>query len=501
MLLLAGTLVACGKGNDSSPADVPAPSYSLSLAMSRNAGPGLGSFTVTATLNRDGSPHPGQTLALSIPAGAVSGVTDHGNGTYSFTVTPAATGTYSVTVSYGEATVTRKAVVLDTVLAGAGQPMAVPGDYVNTEGYEDGVTITPDGEYLFVQYGPIHFSGLFQHASICASAGYSVGYDLNTCAGRPDASLVFDTIGPYAAPYRPNFPSANIADGTLLHLDDLIMPTLANGLVGFPTAFYGFKRQSDGTFAEPFKVAFNDERGINGPFGLSFRINGDGTATFALAWNNYFNDLGDDKPDIYHGTLTLGAETSLGDVMYGANDTFLSINPLITPVGFSSHVGVQGNPHIYLDGAGNITSIWTDDEQVTNDLSVYRLTAGSFPTGTWVNETLPSVINTAADEDQPFFTGNKLYFSRGLSIVYHDYTPTNGACGATYTHNDCWGPEVIVLGANANTGIGEIFAVGEPTIASYGGKTYLYFVYVERRENVDVSVNDYDLDAAFVELP
>lgn len=470
--------------------------------MVRNELAGLDSFTVTASLKKDGSSLSGQVLNLSVPKGTISAVTDNGNGTYSFTVTPTTTGTYPVTISFGGASITRKAVVLDTVLVGAGQPMTVPGDYVNSSGYEDGITITPDGEYLFVQYGPFYFSGITNHVSICSSGGLTVGYDLSTCLGRDNSSLVFNTIGPYTSPYRPNFPTNNISAGVLLHLDELIIPSIANGLVGFPTVFYGFKRQSDGTFADPFKVAFNDEKGISGPFGLSFKMNGDGTATFAVAWNNYFNDLGDDKPDIYYGTLTLGTNKNLGNVVYGANDTFSSISPNISPVNFNSHLGVQGNPHLYYDGSGNITSIWTDDEQVAHGLAVYRLTAGSFPTGTWTLDTLPSDINTAAEEDQPFFTGSKLIFSRDSAIVYHDYTPTNGACGSTFTSNDCWGPEVVLLKANGNTTIGEIFAVGEPSVATYGGKTYLYFVYVERRENnALISLFDWDLNAAFVEIP
>jgi hypothetical protein len=169
-------------------------------------------------------------------------------------------------------------------------------------------------------------------------------------------------------------------------------------------------------------------------------------------------------------------------------------------VSFSSHSGVQGNPHATTNQSGNIIAIWTDDEQVSHDLSVYRLSAGSFPNGTWVRDTLPSKISTGAEENQPFFTGSRLYFRRGTNIVYHDYTPNSGSCSSTYTHNDCWGSEVKVLEANGSTGVGEIFTVGEPTLAQYNGKTYLYFVYVMRRNNLTVSLNDYNINVGFVEI-
>lgn len=486
------------------------PSYSLSLTMERINQAGLDPFKVNVELKSNDNLLSGEASAISISLekGSKTAITDLGNGQYSFTVTPTTTGEYPVTLTYKDVSLTRVAIVLDAQLSGTGQPMAVPGDYVNTEGYEDGATITSDGQYLFVQYGPVYFSGILNYSSICSSGSYSAGYDLNNCDGRTNSSLVFNTVGPFADSKRPSFPTGNIQNNKLLHLNDLILASNFNGIVSFPTVFYGFKRQDDGTFAEPFLLAFNDEKGVNGPFGPSFVLKSDGTADFLIAWNNYFDgnaDGGistgeDDKPDIYYGSLTLGVDKNLGDVTFNSNDTFNSITPTISPVSFSSHSGVQGNPHATTDQSGNIIAIWTDDEQVSHDLSVYRLSAGSFPNGTWVRDTLPSKISTGAEENQPFFTGSRLYFRRGTNIVYHDYTPNSGSCSSTYTHNDCWGSEVKVLEANGSTGVGEIFTVGEPTLAQYNGKTYLYFVYVMRRNNLTVSLNDYNINVGFVEI-
>ena len=86
--------------------------------------------------------------------------------------------------------------------------------------------------------------------------------------------------------------------------------------------------------------------------------------------------------------------------------------------------------------------------------------------------TLPSKINTTASESQPYFTGTRLYMNRDTKIVYHDYI---GSGGSDYNLNSSWGNEVVVLQAG-NTATNSIYGVGEPTIATINGKTYLYFV-------------------------
>ena len=465
---------------------------------------GLDPFDVVVTVKVDGVATAGKTLTVAIPKGTATPVDDRGDGTYVITVTPAITGMYPVTVASDGVTIARTAIVFDTVGAGVGQPMAVPGDFVNTPGYEDGVTVTPDGQYLFVQYGPLYFSGIVNVASICADAAYSL-YNLNDCPGRTNSGLVFDTIGPYAAPARPGFHAQAIVNGKLRHLPGLVIAGTANGLLAPPTMFYGFHRQPDGTFAEPFHVAFDDPKGINGPFGLSFVHGANGTATFAVAWNNFLNDLGDDGADVYTGTLTLGQNTSLGTVAYGTafgGDSFAAITPTIAPVPFTSNAGQQGNPHLGTNAQGAITTIWTDDEGASNDLSVYRLTAGTFPSGTWVKDTLPAPINTADEEDQPFFTGAALIFSRGAQIVSHAYQPTAGACANGFTSPTCWGAEQVLVGGNGHLGAGEVFGAGEPTIATIGGKRFLYFVVVEVRDvQAFPGIVDFNLDAGFVEIP
>lgn len=489
-------LFACGGGGESNSPNSQTNNYQLSIAMERIDQAGLDPIQVTVTLTRNAAPVSGATLALDVPKGTVSSVSDNANGTYQFTITPADTGVYPVTVSYATQSVTRQAVVFDNVGAGVGQPMSVPGDYVNTAGYEDGVTITPDGQYLFVQYGPVYFSGIIYIQTICGDANYSL-FNIIDCNGKDNSDWVFKTIGPYGGATRPDFPAARINNGVISHLDGIVVDGVANGLFVPPTVFYGFKRQADGSFAEPFLVAFNDQgRAVQSPYGLSFQMLSDTTANFTVSWDDYNNHLGDDGADVYAGQMTLGQNNSLGDVTY-SGDFIDQTSPAITPMKFDVTSGVQGNSHLYVDSSNTVQSIWVDDEKTTHDLTVYTRTSGTFPNGTWTAVTLPAVINTAGEESQPFFTGSRLYLRRGDAIVYHEYL---GSGFNDFAQAGSWGNEVVVMQSNISTTTGETVAVGEPTIANYNGKTYLYFVYGINRATGLNNLIDINMDAGFVEL-
>ncbi|CAN5898505.1 hypothetical protein BH11MYX2_BH11MYX2_10730 [soil metagenome] len=491
-------------GADTSPPADAAPITTLSLTATRIPDAGLDPFEIAVTVKVDGTPTTGKTLTLAVPRGTASVITDNGDGTYAFTVTPTTTGVYPVSINVDGVTLSRSALVMDTVADGVGQAMLVPG-LVNTPGYEDGITITPDGQYLFVQYGPLYFAGLTGVATICSDASLAIGYNLNDCAGRTNAAAVFNTVGPTGAPERPRFHDQAILNGKLRFLPGFVIPGTANGLAAFPTLFYGFHRQADGSYAEPFRVGFDDPKGINGPFGLSFVQPPSGPTKFVVAWNNSLDNLGDDGADIYAGELTLGADHSLGAVTYGTalgGDSFASITPTVTAVPFASNAGNQGNPHLTADANGTVTAIWTDDESASHDLSVYRLTAGAFPAGTWTKQTLPAVINTTGEESQPFFTGDFLVLNRNLEIVAHAYTPTAVGCNSTYTAAACWGPEIVLLAANTHTNAGTIYGVGEPTVATIDGVRTLFFAYVEVRDPQPFpGLVDYDLGAASVPVP
>ncbi|MDF1666859.1 MAG: hypothetical protein P1V97_34235, partial [Planctomycetota bacterium] len=285
-LLLTILLAACGVGGSGGGGGQPTPTTTASLSFTRVKTSSPSPFIVRAEVLRGGVPVSGQASALQVTLGqgSLGPITEPNPGIYQFTVTPTQTGEHPVTVSFSGTTVTRMPLVLSEVHPDYGQPMSVRG-LVNTEGYEDGVTITKDGEYLFVQYGALYFSGFFLFQAPRASGGCGGDRLSPTRCTHP---WIDDVLGPIAGPERPGFFTDRIANGKHLHsaasynigVDQA--PNLAP-----TTLFYGFKRQADGSYTEPFLIAFDDERdGILNPFGQSFRINNNGTATMLFALND-----------------------------------------------------------------------------------------------------------------------------------------------------------------------------------------------------------------------
>ncbi|HHJ35119.1 MAG TPA: hypothetical protein ENJ87_05075, partial [Gammaproteobacteria bacterium] len=393
------TLFSCGGGSGNSNNNTV---WKVELAFSRVDNPsGLDPFTVDATILRDGSPTAGLQPLIQLGRGTHDAVSDLGDGRYRFTVTPDQTGEYPVTVSFETGSLTRTALVLKSVHADWGQPMSVPG-LVNTEGYEDGATITPDGQYLFVQTGPQYFSGLFVFLAPRANGG---------CGGDRLNPVIchhpwLDTLpGTYTAPERPGFFDGRFSGSTFLHNSNAFGIDIDQApIFAFATMFYGFKKQPDGSFSEPFYVAFDDlNDAIANPFGMSFRMNADGSATMIFAHND--GDPGavvdqdndnltaavDSGFDVYTLDITPGQNTSLGQYTVGnppvRGSFFPSAQVNFDKTGTEGAYGTQGNPHLYVLNDGSIDSIWTDDEfdgddadpgndSDIGDLSVYTLSSG-----------------------------------------------------------------------------------------------------------------------------
>jgi len=524
-------LLACSK-KDAQPIDEQLPAAdSISLEFHRISSAGLDPIQVIATISQNGVPSSGLSPSVTLTKGSISSITDNNDGSYTFIITPTETGEYPVTVSYANASITRTPLVLMEVHVDWDQPMSVPG-YVNTEGYEDGVTITPDGEYLFVQTGPQYFSGLFVMLASRANGGCG-GALSRLIPDRCNHPWIDNTIGPYTAPERPDFFDGRYSGTTILHNAN----SWGVGIEDAPnypisTMFYGFKRQLDGTFKEPFYVAFNDVNdALIGPFGLSFMMNGDGTATTLFTFNDptdpdmvdFDNDGMDDGEsffDVYQTTITLGQNNNLGDFVFSGvtgtlpvrGSSFNSTLVNFGKTGLDGIAGTQGNSHLYAPG-GVVKSIWIDDEfddigvGDSRDISVHILTSGNLNNGTWIKVTLPSNINGAEPnhEIQPFFDGNGLYFAltikdvRNHEIYYSAYSGTHDQAG--YSNNANWATPIRILEIDtAVTTLGAIISMGEPTIGVYNGETYLYFVYayVRAMDPIGPNLVDVNLQAGFI---
>ncbi len=515
-------LSACSGSSNDNTSGAATQQYDIELTFARiDNATGLDAFTVTATLLKDGTPTADLLPAVQLQRGSHSGINDLGDGRYHFTVTPTQTGEHKVTVSYESASQSQTALVFTSVHADWGQPMAVAG-LVNSEGYEDGVTISPDGQYLFVQTGPQYFSGLFVFLEARVNGGCGGDRLLPTVCNHP----WLDTLpGPYTAPQRPGFFDGRFSGTDFLHNSNAWgvginqAPNFA-----FATMFYGFKKQPDGSFREPFYIAFDDlNDAIANPFGMSFRNNADGSMTMIFAHNDsdasgvvdQDNDPAtasvDSGFDAYTINITPGQNNSLGQ--YNANtlpgtppvrDTFFPSSMIdFGSTGNDGNFGTQGNPHMYVLNDGSIHSIWTDDEYDSDadagDLSVYTLSSGSFPNGSWNKTVLPATINAVKDQIQPFFTGSGLYYTQETNILYSAYTGANDTA-LDYANDSNWNTPVTILKKDVgDTPLGKIIAVGEPTITSENGKETLYFVYgYVRAVDSITGLADVNLQAGFI---
>jgi hypothetical protein len=498
--VLCTVLYSCGGGSSEGlpvVAQDTGKGYEIALSFERIEAPGLDPFTVTARITQNGKGATGLSPSVLVEQGVLGTVAELGNGIYRFTVTPLQTGEHRVTVSVGDASVTRTALVLHYVQPDWGQPLAVPGDYVNTEGLEDGITISPDGEWLFVQYGPFYPTGLFIYMA--------------EAAAHPDIwdhPWIRNCIGPYAAPQRPGFFDARISDGTITHRYGIPLLETAP-LYSLPTMFYGFRRQNDGTFAQPFFIAVDDNRLANlNPYGLTMRMNGGASVTLAFAFNDPYG-IYTDGADIVTTDIVLGKDVLLGNYREYP-PTFAPLVRLAIPEGndngdFGStendNDGTQGNPHLFCDANGVIRSVWFDSEMQKDRLFVYVLETGTFPGGTWALAELPAKINSGAPATQPFFTGSELYFRRDEQVKMSRFSGEHTAAG--YSDGANWSEPETILQADALFDVGRISVVGEPTIARRAGQTLLYFAYGKIRKRTDPVFNAYpdiDLNAGFVAM-
>ncbi|MEM6733184.1 MAG: hypothetical protein AAF658_16620, partial [Myxococcota bacterium] len=371
---------------------------------------------VELEVTNNGVPFPGAQIESSAARGMLSEIVDAGSGRYTAELTPEGTGEHPLTFTVEGTPYTRTPVVFPVVATDWAQPMKVEG-LVNTQGYEDGATITPDGEYLFVQYGPLYFSGIFVFDLDRANGGCG---EERLVPDRCEHPWINNTIGPFDAPERPGFFDGRIgSNGEWLHNANAWNVGVEQAPnFALSTMFYGFRRQPDGSFAEPFYLAFEDlNDGLISPFGLSFVLTENNTATLAFALNDPedadqvdFDGNGSDDAssltDIFTIDITLGENVTLGTYARAGS----AIAPPVRSTPFPSTLvdfgkegtegiaGTQGNPHLhFINGVAH--AVWTDDERDddadTGELAVYVLESGTFPSsGVWSKTLLPSNINT-----------------------------------------------------------------------------------------------------------
>lgn len=460
-------LVSCG-GNTNTPvdglptADAALDAVDLAISLDRREIAGPDTILVDAYVRRGQTPQSGVTVGVLATNGTVGAIIDQGTGHYLAEVTPTiSSGDVNLTVNALGAELRRTAVVLPILDATWGQPERVPG-LVNSAGYEDSSEVSPDGTWLIVSsYSPVDL--------ICCAVAISGICTTATAPGDPASVACNTSLGPYAAPARPDLPGAErIISATTIHdsLPRLGLGQPAGTDLPFavpPVAAFGFRRQPDGSYGEPFSIAFEADGMTGAPFGLTFAAPlADTAATLIYAWDDHRTDgTANTFNDLYRVSLTLGARVILGTFTSGV----LDIEP--TPVPLATRAGYQGNPGVAADG------IFFDAEQGDEDLHFAAGNPlGSTPLAAAVTV---GVSSSTAAEFQPYFHSGRLYYARNFLEIRSAVRGTGDVSLAA-----TWTDDRVELGLDGMNDVDRVVAIGEPSLADTTTGTELYFVYGTR---------------------
>jgi len=282
-------------------------------------------------------------------------------------------------------------------------------------------------------------------------------------------------------------------DGTIQHgCPSIGLPSLPIPLP--PNSLFGFRRQSDGSFAEPFVVAFEGIDGCVSPFGITFVTGQSGARTMLFAFDDPFDN---DPPNTDSGgdlyaldDVELGAPIVLG--RYSLSGGQILLDDFEGVLLASTKTGHFGNPAGYADASGRI-QVWYDNETMAEeqrDLGAMVFEPGVFPSGAATDpQNLPSPLGEAnAGDIQPFFDGSEALLRKGWDIASVEYLG-----GDIFAQASWAAPEPVfesdVQGIVSLTP-GVIVTTGEPTRAVVGGRGEVYFVYgvVEADGTLDLNV-------------
>jgi hypothetical protein len=438
----------------------------LAVSLDRIEALGMNYVAVTATLRRGTVPVTGAPMALSSSDALAGAFVEMAPGVYRAYALPNQTsGEVKLVVTDGTRTVRKVALNLPGIDPRWGMPEPVPG-LVNTPGYEDSAEVSPDGEWLLVSdYSPVDMV-----CCIFGTCGATPTTQVNPAAPQCNTSL-----GPIAAPARPHLPGLErITSLTSIHDE---APSIGYDLpdgVDLPVALppisgYGFHRQPDGSFAQPFVIAFA-VNGVSTPFGYTFAKPVSGTtATLAFAYEDLRNVRGDYGPatqnDLFHDVIRLGVDNNLGTFSVDASgrpvtDRFPAAVPL------PSRAGQQGNPSVSNDG------IWFDSEEDRDDL---LFAAGdALATAPLASPVTVALSRPDRKETQPYVHANRLYFAADQTTIRSAARAPGGNPALATT----WSVERVELSAEATTRVGAVIAIGEPSLAVRNGIESLYFIYV-----------------------
>ncbi len=425
----------------------------ISVLFERVAADGADHVVVVAIVFDAGAPASGADVSI-VGDGTAADVVEQEPGVYRAELVPASQRTLlPVQVSMGDVTVERTALVLVDIDERWGQPELVPG-LVNTPAYEDSSDISPDGEWLIVSnYSPIDLLGCL------------IAQDPDV----PDSSLppCNDVLGPIDAPERPDLAGRErvLSPTEILHA----IPRLGitQEIIGNaplpPVGGYGFRRQPDGTFAEPFAIAY-DAHGITGaPFGFDFVGAPDGDdVQVVFAWLDPSAPATDG--DLITATLELGVVNDLGALTGTFPD--LALEPPAVRLQQPSFDDLQSNPCVVADG------VYFDQHDASDrefDILYYpgAIDGPLGPQGT------VALSQPDRAEYQPHEHDGRLYFV----TEFERMLSAERKGGGDPTDPATWGAERVELSIASAAFEGTVVSLGEPSLGTHDGTTWMYFIY------------------------
>lgn len=439
----------------------------LTVTLDRLELPGADLITVTGRLRQGTTPVTGAAVTISTADGQYSTVTEAAPGDYVAYVLPyQPSGHVNIRVAGGGRVVNKVALTLPGLDPRWGQPEPVPG-LVNTAGYEDSSEVSPDGEWLIVSdYSPVDM--------ICCIFG--------TCGATPTTQLnpaaphCNNSLGPISGNIRPRLPGASrVISSTQIHDE---APSLGYDFpdgVDAPVALppltsYGFRRQADGSFGQPFLITFRSD-GVGTPFGFTFASPpSNGSARLVFAYDDLRNIRGDYGPatkgDLFHDVVTLGVDNILGTYSLDAQGRPITDRfPMTVPL--PSKAGQQGNPAVTADG------LWFDTETEAED--IFFAAGDALGTGTLAAPVKVALCRADRKETQPYMHAGRLYFAADQSTIVSSGRSPGGNPALAST----WSAERVELAAETTASrVGAVIAIGEPSLSVRGNETSLYFIYV-----------------------
>ena len=358
----------------------------------------------------------------------------------------------------------RVPLVLPFRMEGLGQPEAVPG-LVNTPGMEDSPEVSPDGELIIIgSYSPVDLG----YCQVQGTAVDAVGCNHNTYdpSARPDM-----------------FGAARIVDGeTIVHAIDSLgydPSTFPTPIATPPVASFGFRRQPDGSYAEPFVLGVDAEGYTwNQTYGYTFDPVVAGRVFFSF---NEISDTPDTLNDMWQVDMVVGEVNRFGYYEEGELRGWQGVRvPIADPTSVCGEAACEyGNPNITAE------RLWFDNERQTDDIFFVDVTRDAQGVAVAFSPPARAAFSQAErGETMPHWHGGFLYYMCGQSVCRSRLLE-----GADPRLDASWEPEQELLSGTTRIPwqlkggrSGRVVATSEPSVADVEVdgevQTWLHFGYI-----------------------